>query len=372
MFDVFFKWYLWYFLFLVFMGFVYVQQKDKYLSSEEGKLLKSDDYRVSLIFSLLVFLPLMIISGLREQYSVGDTWLYVEMYKSYPSSLSELLGDLDWEGRYPGFLIFSVLVKQFFGSDYRAWLMIIAIISCGCLAITYRKYTSDIVTTAFLFFASTDFMSWMMNGMRQFLVATIVFAFFPLLKNKKYVFFIILVLILFTVHRSAIVVIPLYLCSLGKPFNKRTFTVLGLCLVAIIFVGQFTNMLDDSLQTTAYSGMVEEFEGDNGTNIVRALVYSIPAIIAIFSRKKFTEETPSIIQISVNMSLITMGMYFLSVFTSGIYMGRLPIYFSLFNYILLPWELKNLFTEDQHKFLRATMVVLYLVFFTYQMIEWNI
>ncbi len=369
-------WYLWYYIFLAVMGVLYVQQKNRFLATVEGNQLKSeDDYRVGLIFSVLVFLPMIIIAGTKDwdlANKYGDTGSYIMMYTESPSSVSEAFSKVDWDSRGPGFDILIALIKQITGFDYTGFFIVIASIQTICLLVTYRRYSSNIVICAFLFFASTDFMSWEMNGLRQFLAAAILFAAFPLIQKKKYIPFIILVLVLFTVHKSALLVLPLYFAALGKPFNKKTITVLALVLLAILFVGEFTHFMDDSLQGTVYKNMVSEFEGDNGTNILRALVYSVPAIIAIFNRKKVDENTPEIIKISINMSLFTAGLFFLSVPISGVFMGRIPIYCSLFNYILLPWELENFFGEENKKTLQMLMIVLYFVFYLYQMNEWRI
>lgn len=365
MFSSFTEWYLWYFIFLAFMGFVYVQQKNKYMASDEGKLLKSeDDYRVGWFFAILTFLPIILIVGSRDRW-YADTGAYTMMYEQWPSSLLKM-GDVDWEGKFPGFIVFSVFIKQFFGSDYRIWLIIIAAISGTCIAFTYRKLSSDVVTCAFLFFSSADFHSWMMNGMRQFLAAAIIFAAFPLLTRKKYVAFVIIALIMFTVHRSAIITIPIYIFALGKPFNKKTVIVLLLCIGASFFANEFLGFMDDSLQSTAYNNLVSEFN-DDGTNPIRVLVYAIPTIIAFFNRKKLNENTPQIINISINMSIASLGLFILSMFTSGIFMGRLPIFFSLFNYVLLPWELKHFYNEDMHKTLRIAMIVIYIVYYIISM-----
>lgn len=362
MFSAFTDWYLWYYIFLAFMGIVYVQQKNKFLASDEGHKLESESsYRVSIVFALLTFLPIIIITGFRDRW-YADTAAYAEMFESWPSSLGEALGNIDWNGKFPGFIVFSVIIKQFFGSDYQIWLIIIAIISGLCVALTYRRYTPDVVTCAFLFFASADYQSWMMNGMRQFVAAAVLFAAFPLVQKKKYVLFISLVLIMFTFHRSAIIVLPLYFLALGKPFNKKTMIILLLCIFACFFVKDFLGLMDDSLQSTSYNNLVSEFQ-DDGTNPMRVLVYGIPTLLAFINRKKLDESTPEIINISINMSIISLGLFILSIFTSGIFMGRLPIFFSLFNYILLPWELKNFYNEDMHKSLFIAMIALYIVYY---------
>ena len=284
--KVFLDWYLWYYLLLIFFGWIYKRQKIGYLASDNGSSLKSeDDYRAGVLFSFLVFLPLVLIAGYRDIW-FADTYAYVGVYKSLPSSVSEYLKKVDWNGKDPGFYLFSTLIKSIFGSDYRIWLVIIAAISGMSLAIGYRRYSINIVISAFLFFASTEFIGWMMNGMRQFLVAALLFVFFPLLQKRKYITFLLLVLLLSTVHQTCVIVIPLFLCALGKPFNKKTLIFLVLCLFAVIFVGDFLNLLNDSLQDTAYKNSVSYFASDNGTNFLRVLVNAIPSIIAIIKRKK--------------------------------------------------------------------------------------
>lgn len=242
-----------------------------------------------------------------------------------------------------------------------------------CLLLTYRRYTSEIVACAFFFFASTDMWSWSMNGMRQFLAATIIFALTPLLisgKSRNIIVFIALVLLLTTFHQSCLIVIPLYLATLGKPFNKKTVSVLILCVLAVVFINQFTSIMDLALEDSNYSQVTTQMLEDNGANPLRVLFYSIPAILAIIFKNRFNENTPKIISISVNMSLITMGLYLVAMVTSGIYIGRLPIYFSLFNYILLPWEINNFFKNN--KFITAFVIVLvYIVFFVFQMMSWD-
>lgn len=73
-------------------------------------------------------------------------------------------------------------------------------------------------------------------------------------------------------HLSGIIlVIPLYIAALGKPFNKKTTIVLLLCLLAVVFSTQFLDIMDDALQKTSYNNLVSEFN-DDGTNFFRVLV----------------------------------------------------------------------------------------------------
>ena len=55
-----------------------------------------------------------------------------------------------------------------------------------------------------------------------------------------------------------------------------------------------------------------------------------------------------------------------SMFTSGIFIGRLPIYCSLYSYILLPWEIENIFNQKLKPYIYISMVTLYIVYYVYQ------
>lgn len=377
--DIIFDWYLWMFPLLGFFEYMLISKKKIYaaehsLPNSPVNYSVADDYRVTAGFAILVFLAMILLSGFRDRW-YADTTAYVNMFESCPDRLINI--ELTGEERSPGFIYFTVFIKQFISSDFRVWLVIIATISILCLALTYRRYTSEIVLCAFFFFASTDFQSWTMNGMRQFLVVAIMFALTPLLLNKKpsgVIVFVAVGVLLYFFHVSVIIALPVYIMALGKPMNKRTLLVMGAVVLAIVFIGQFANLLTDTLEGTNYQSSTAEIlsDEDDGTNILRVLFYSVPAILAIVFRKKIPEDAPTIINFSINMSLVGMAFYFLSFFMSGIYLGRIPIYFTLYNYILIPWEVKTFFRKENQQIIFVGFIITYIVFYVFQIITWGI
>ena len=115
---------------------------------------------------------------------------------------------------------------------------------------------------------------------------------------------------------------------------------------------------------------MEEFKSaDDGTNPIRILVESVPIIIAFVYRNKIKDKLTPIIKLSINMSLVASGLYIISkIARSGIMLGRLPIYFSMYNLILLPWLIKNIFNKEEKRLVYYLMIVLYIAFFYYQMV----
>ena len=325
------------------------------------------EQRVNLFFALMTFSVIIFFASLRS--SVADTGAYISMFKSYPSDLSQIDGLLNGVAkRYPGFLVLTVLLKKF-TSDYNVWLTIIAVISGICVMIPLYKYSSNFGVSAFLFMASCQF-SWMFNGMRQFLVASIIFACTGLVLRKKFIPYAIIVCLLSTIHTSALILIPMYFIVTGEPWNKRTMLFVGGIILAILFTSKFTGMLEDVVENTDYAtSMVEFKETDDGTSIMRIAVESVPVIIAFVYRNRIKDKLTPIIKLSINMSLVASGLYVISkIARSGIMLGRLPIYFSMYNLILLPWLIKNIFNKEEKRLVYYIMVVLYIAFFYYQMV----
>lgn len=85
------------------------------------------------------------------------------------------------------------------------------------------------------------------------------------------------------------------------------------------------------LEEIQYQNVVSDWQSwhDDGTNLLRVLVYNVPAVLSLVGLKYIHLGKSSVINVCTNMSIATAGFYMISMFTSGIFIGRLPIYFSL-------------------------------------------
>ena len=323
--------------------------------------------RYHMWFAVLAFAPVIWIAGNRGW--VGDTWLYRILYYQMPRSIIAIPSYLATIQKDKGFTVLSIVIKFFAGNDSVAYFTVLAIMQGIAIIVIFRKYSVNYILSIFLFIASTDYVSWMMNGLRQFMAVTIIFAATGLMLKKKYIPLIIIILIASTMHRSALIMIPLVLVGQGKAWNKKTLVFIFMALLGIVFVGEFTNFLGDALQETQYKNVMSDAAmfNDNGTNPIRVAVYSVPAIVAFIGRKMIRKVDNTVINLCTNMSIISMGLYLMSMVTSGIFIGRLPIYVSLYSYILLPWELDYLFTKTTRKYVYMSVIGLYLIYYYYQM-----
>ena len=161
--------------------------------------------------------------------------------------------------------------------------------------------------------------------------------------------------------------LPFLFLTRGRAWNRKTILFVLLAVFTVLFIDRFTNILELLLKETQYENVVSEWKGfeDDGTNLLRVSVYAVPTLLSLFGLRMIRAANDPLIDLCVNMSIVSTGIYLVSAFTSGIFIGRLPIYFSLYNYILLPWELHHLFTQRSARTMTVIMVVFYVLFYFY-------
>ncbi len=330
-----------YVLILVWIGIAAVIFSQEGMQQPENICGKTE-YRYRFLWAFLVFLPVIWMVGTRG--NIGDTGSYEMEFKKMAHTI----------------IVGNSIVRYF---------LMLALGQGLCLIYVFRKYSSNYAISIFLFLASSDYISWMYNGIRQFTAVVLCFIGIEFLLNNKTTKFVLLILIASTMHQSALILIPFAIIAKGRAWNKKTIFFILAALVVVVFIGRFTNILDTALSDTQYKNVVSDWKEfqDNGTNPLRVLVYAVPTILSYIGRKIIWIEDNKLINLCVNMSIISTGLYAVSMFTSGIFIGRLPIYFSLYNYILLPWEIENLFTERSKKLVCIGLIGFYLLFYYYQM-----
>ena len=324
-------------------------------------------------FAILVFSPLIVMAMMRKS-NIGDTGVMINTYNEMPSSFTSIPAYYAAQKKDKAYYVMACIIKCVFGGDHRIYFLIIALIQSYGLLKLYRKYSLSFITSVFLFVASTDYISWMQNGARQFVAASICLLAADWILEKKYIPAVITVLIASRFHQSALLVIPMIFIVQGKPWNIKTLLFIFLAVLAIVYVEQFTTFLDEALEETQYTNVVTDWQawGDDGTNPLRVLVYSMPAILSLIGLRYIRQENDVVINFATNMSIITTGLYLVSMVTSGIFIGRLPIYASLYSQgILLPWEIDHMFNKESAQIVKICMILFYMAFYIYQIGSWG-
>lgn len=319
---------------------------------------------------LMIAIPLIYLAGTRPD--IGDTGAYRSGFMALNPSLSGLINTITSDSKDTGFSVFSLLLKWIIGNNDKLYFTIIAAICLMCVICIYKKYSCNFLMSMFLFIASGDYIQWNYNGMRQFIAVAIAFAATKWLLEKKYFQYFLLIIFLSTIHATALIMIPISLIVQGKAWNFKTVLLIIGALVAINYSDVTIGLITDFMTETQYSGEVGQFLKTEGTNILRVLVFCIPPLMALLFRRWIDRADSRLLDLSTNMAIASMGAYLVSSATSGIFVGRIPIYFSLYNYILLPWLVENVFSERSQKIVYVILICCYLIFYYYQMnIAWD-
>lgn len=328
------------------------------------------EVRTTWFWAIVIFLPVAIGAALRTT-AEGDTGTYKLMFDECPSALSAAFSYAFEAERDSGYILWEVIYKSIFGNDFQLFIAINAFFCSVLLVKTYRKFSPSYVVSIFLFVAGFEYFQWMYNGMRQFMAVCIALSCTANIANKRYHRIIIPFIIAASLHMSVLIIIPCLFFVQGKAFNKRML----LFVTAVILVGgilgktgQLNELIAQLMQSTQYDSVLDEFymTMDSGTNALRVLVYAVPTILGLAGLKLMRRADDSIINFCMNMSVISVGIYVVSMFTSAIMIGRLPIYFSIYNYILLPWEINHIFEKRSAKWVTGVLVLCYLIYNYYQ------
>lgn len=296
-------------------------------------------------------------TGIRNAFV--DTAAYIRMFQS--ASWGDLpFLEISWDSGW-GFDLLMIIFKTFISQNYHVWLMFLAIVSGVCVAVIFWKYSINYYYTVFLFMAMTTF-TWLMNGIRQFLAAAIIFACTPLLEKKKWFLYCLVVVLCATIHGSCLIMLPICFFVQGKPWTRKTLMILvGVCLV-LIFTSQFTSIMDSMLEETKWATMSEDYISDDGVNPLRVLVYSVPVVLAFIGKTRLKDE-PVCVDIFTNMSIFTVALYAIGMVTNGLMLGRMPIYTQMYGYILLPYIIERCFNVKSRRILYWLSIICYLFYF---------
>jgi len=340
----------------------------------QERLLGRTVERWNILPALALVLPYIIWAGFRE--SNGDTGLYRIQFLQISASWAEITTVIQAEDfKDPGFSVLMILMKMVIGNQDRLFFFLIAAFQMICVALVFRRYSSQYWLCIFLFIVSTDYISWMHNGMRQFIAATMIFACTGWLIRKKFIPLVLVILLASTIHGSALLMLPIVLIVQGRAWNRKTVLMLAATAVVVLYVDRFTPILNDLLQETQYDDLMTNgiWDSDDGTNIFRVLVYSAPALLSLFGRKYIRAANDPVLNIGTNCSIVTMALYLVAAVSSGIYIGRLPIYTTLQGYVVLPKMIDCIFERRSARLVKIIMIVLYLAFFYYQMhVAWSV
>lgn len=332
------------------MATMYATLISTFILSLISRLANDKKYRALAIFWMLIAATILIVfSGFRTG-SIGDTGMYMHSYELYASNPSTVKFDRD-----PGFAILNLILIQF-SSNPQTLVVITSLIVNLFNMIVFYKYSSYLELQVYIYIAS-GYLTVTMNGMRQCLAAAILFILNSLIIKGKFKLYLVSVLIVSTIHASALIMIPVYFIVRQEAWSKKVVTMTILASIGVVFYNILSPILFKLLENTQYGGYSQFNEG--GSSVIRTIVNIVPIVLAYIKRDELKEKWPES-NIFVNMALL--NVIFVAFGMFNWIFNRFTLYMQLYNFILIPYMIRYCFKGKERRLLYYGILICYFIF----------
>ena len=318
-------------IFLMYLSQVYYPVSDLPEGSQIGKrhfmLRRADIFMIAAIAWMTCF------SFLRTGYNDTMTYRIHFMESETVADYFASGGLLEWAGNP-----LSELYRDFIRdltTDYHIYFFFPAFFSSFAAVKLFKKYSVNPAVSLLIFFSIGTYVMYIAALKQCFAMFFLILA-LPYAIDKKYIRFYLLVFVamLFHTHAFIFAIVPLLF---GKPWGKAT---VGFLIAALFAMATYNVTLGAFMEYAQSLGaMVAEIEvfDNNSINVLRVIVYWVPALIALFFRKRLFSDSTRTENLFVNMSLISAFILMIGLVQAANLFARMGAYFEIAAAISLPW-----------------------------------
>ena len=276
-------------------------------------------------FLFLFLLGLSLFVGFSDMFGGYDRYIYGEIFDNI-ADITTMKGKYSESLYYNfynsefGYTFLNVLIS-FFTENRYIFILIITLIIYICLFISLRKYTENYPLAVVLFMGLWFFFTF--TYLRQVLAATIVWLSIQYVIERKLWKFLVVFLIGFSMHNSAIIFFPLYFIPLRK-FSPKL--IVGVMLFLLLLgLSPLPNSLFEVYES---SSIVERHAEYNASGDLR-IPYILEAFFFLYLILKSYKYIPADKShvVLLNMALIFCGILLLFVRSEN--GGRLSWYYMI-------------------------------------------
>ena len=347
-------------VFLMYLSQVYYPVETQLQGHQSGKhhfmRKKSDIFVIIVIFWLSAF------SFLRTSYN--DTANYIGTFNSAQTVAEGIANGTftDWTGN-PWSMLYRSLMREL-TDNYHIYFLIPAVLSSFAAVKLFKRYSVNPAFSLLIFFSLGTYIMYM-AALKQCLAMFFLLLALPYALDKKYIRFYLLVFIaiLFHTHAFMFAIVPLLL---EKPWGKVTWALLGATIFAMLTYDYTLGAFMEYAQSIG--ALVDEGELFDGhsINVLRVLVYWIPALLALFFRRRLFTDSTKEENLFVNMSIVSAFILTLGLVQAANLFARMAGYFEIATAIALPWNIKKLFTKQSAQLVTILACILYFGYFMFE------
>lgn len=325
------------------------------LSPQEGSL-SPKSHRGQLVCCLLLTALLGVVVGWRN--GVGtDYGNYIDIYTlTKDKTYAQVLRTDE-----PLWGVLNLFCARLFGG-YVPVFALTGLVSVALIVYGIYKSSSRYPLSVFLLIAGMYYFD-LFNGMRQMLAAVILFAAFPLLEKKKWLWLLLMTFVAAQFHASAWIILPVFVYArYVKPRSFANLALAGGFLVILLSFDQFSGTLIRLLQSTdsSYANYEDMLaQSGLGANILRFALTAVPPLFSLVLWKHL-QNTGQDTGTLVNLSLI--NACFMMIATKNWIFARFCMFFGIYNILLWP-RILSCFEPKSRRVMTAGVVAVYFLYF---------
>lgn len=326
---------------------------------------RTRNYSTFLIF--LFGFTLTFAAAFREGFQ--DTGVYKGLYQQVGTDVDKALSK-DFAIQDYGFNLFMVFLNHI-NPEPQFLIVVVSVIIFSGYMIAITKYSRDIPFSLLLILA-VDYIT-ANNGLRQVLAGSIFLMALPLLRDRKIIPYVLLALLMRTLHGSAIVMIPLYFILSGKRLNWGIWAFFALVVLCFAAPNLAYQVMGSLLEDSTYA---EYLDVESQMGIMRFLVVLVPTLLtmlycrvthvdtSLMGKKSPDYKRQRTIDVLINMQMVFLGFNALGM--NMVYFARINLYLPCVLALLLPEVIAETFTKESARFVKRTAIVMYLFYHAYQ------
>ena len=335
---------------------MYVTRREK----PEIPNIYNDSYQYYGIFYVIFALTLIFPQAFR--YGYEDTNNYKGIYHELPNTLNEIF---EMFPDYKGWGFIQWCLRHI--STNGQFLIIFCAVFFTVADIYFiKKYSKDTGLSLYMYFMLTFLSN--CNGTRQTFAAVLLMMAFPWICKKKYVPYILYIVLLSTVHGSILYIIPLVFLYSGKRWNKGIIVFIVACAVSAVFPGPL-NAIIGNVVDEDYSHYLNVYA--RGANVMHVFVDGVPLVLGIIYhvRNKDNVGENRVVDVLINMQAIKFG--FMVLATGMAQYARIGMYMRNSTVLIVPFLINQVFGERYRRKVKYAAIVLYFLLYAYDVYTLN-
>lgn len=347
-------------VFLMYLSQIYYPAEPRLTGRQTGKdhfLLRHAD-----VFLVLVIAWMTCFSFLRKTYNDTENYIY-SFFNAESLSAGFANGTFtDWTGN-PWSMLYRSLMHTI-TDNYHIYFFFPAVLSSFAVIKLCKKYSVSPAFSLLIFFSIGTYITYIAALKQCFAIFFLLMA-PPYAIDRKYVRFyaLVLVAILFHTHAFMFALVPFLL---RKPWGKTTWILLGATVFAMLTYDMTLGAFMEYAQSIGAFVAEDEVFDDHQINILRVLVYWVPALLALVFRRRLFQDSTRTENLFVNMSIVSAFILTIGLVQGANLYGRMAAYFELATAIALPWMIQKLFTRRSVRLVYLCATILYFIYFLYE------